>query len=156
MTKKLLLWATFIMIYFYLTGCGTLGGIGYGVYFPLPKEKVRQAFDSLFVENPEYKIPTKWKIYDDWSQRGYDFLESEIIYFKSQPEEMYYVTFIDDGLYASKNKTGIGIQAVFIEESNWMTNKNLSIEERKRIEKRFEGEIVSKLEKYSKCKTWKQ
>ncbi len=160
MKKKAGIWAACItgcvIICFYLTSCGTLGRIGYVTYFPLPKEKVQKTFDSLFSTHPEYKVPANWKVYDNWSERGFGFLESRIVYFNERPREMYYITFIDDGLYASKNKTGIGIRAVCIGDPRWLLEKDLDKRENERVEKRFEEEIVSKLEKYGKCKTWRQ
>ena len=139
-----------------LISCGTLGGIGDSIYFPLPKTKVLKLFDTLFVQHPEYKIPQAWKKYNDWSERGYDFLESRIVYFKSQPREMYYITFLDDGLSAKKNKTGIGIRAICNGDPKWVLDKDMDEDERERIEKRFDNEIVSKLEKYGNCKSWKE
>ena len=97
-----------------IAGCGTLGAIGDGIYFPTSKKKLEIAMDSLYSEHPEYKSPAKWNKYNDWSKAGYDFLESRIFYFKSDPEEMYYITFIGDSVaLADTSKIAIGIRAVF-------------------------------------------
>src|SRR5882672_7782340 len=74
---------------------GTLGGFEDNV-FPVSKKRLDNAIDSLYKEFPQYKIPEKWMDLDNWSARGYDFLESNIFYFKDNPEEMYYVTYIGD------------------------------------------------------------
>lgn len=139
--------------------CGTLGGIGNGKYFPTSKKYLEIAIDSLYSKQPEYKVPKKWEIYNSWSERGYDFLEGKIFYFRYPPEEMYYVTFIGDSTaLADTTKVGIGIQAVYNENNHgkWLLNNDLSSKEKERIEKRFDNEIISKLEKYTKTKVLKK
>ena len=144
-----------------ILGCGTLGAIGDGIYFPTSKDKLEIAMDSLFSEYPEYSIPTKWNKYNDWSKAGYDFLESRIFYFKSDPEEMYYITFLGDSVtFADTSKVTIGIRAVFneknIKEKWWLTADDLNSKEKERIVNRFENEIVLKLQLYTKKKALKK
>lgn len=144
-----------------IAGCGTLGAIGDGIYFPTSKKKLEIAMDSLYSEHPEYKIPAKWNKYNDWSKAGYDFLESRIFYFKSDPEEMYYITFIGDSVaLADTSKIAIGIRAVFNEKNIagkwWLAADDLKSKDKERIEKRFDAEIISKLELYTKKKASKK
>src|SRR5258708_33537125 len=96
--KNLLTAIICITVANFLTSCGTLGGIGDTINFPTSKKKLEIAMDSLYIIHPEYKIPREWETYNSWHQRGYDFLESRIFYFKSFPEEMYYMTFIGDSV----------------------------------------------------------
>jgi hypothetical protein len=136
-----------------IVACGTLGGIGNEIYFPTSKRKVEIAIDSLYNNYPEYKLPGKWKKFNTWSDRGYNFLESRIFYFKSSPEEMYYVTFIGDStVMADTNKVRIGIRAIDNGIGRWFVEKDLDPKERERIEKRFNDEIVSKLKRYLSIK----
>jgi hypothetical protein len=140
-----------------IVGCGTIGNIGDDLYFPVSKRNLELAMDSLYANYPIYKIPPKWVKYDDWSKNGYDFLESRIFYFKTPPEEMYYVTFITDSIsMADSSQIGIGVRAVFNgnlkEKKWWLLGDDLSSNERERITKRFNSEIISKLEKYTKAK----
>ena len=72
---------------------GTLGGIDNRT-FETPKQNIEKAIETLFVKNPELKIPAKWKDNDDWKKRGFGFLDTIIFYFQSEPEEMYYVSFV--------------------------------------------------------------
>lgn len=140
-----------------LVSCGTLGGIGDGIYFPISKKKLEIAMDSLYMKHPEYKAPKDWGKFNNWSERGYDFLESKIFYFKSSPEEMYYVTFIGDSTaLASTTKIGIGIRALNKGSYKWLLNDDLDSKEKERIEKRFDDEIISKLEEYTKTKALKE
>ncbi len=139
--------------------CGTLGGIGDTINFPTSKKNLEIAMDSLFVKHPEYKIPEKWETYNDWHQRGYDFLESRIFYFKSSPEEMYYVSFIGDSvMLADTTKIGIAIRATYNGDARgrWVLGDSLGSSEKQRIISRFDNEIVSKLEQYTKTKSSKE
>jgi len=150
---------TIILLICTLTGCGigagTLGGFE-TITFPTSKRILVVAIDSLFAEHPEYKIPNKWKKEDDWKERGYDFLDTRIFYFKSEPEEMYYVSFYgdaNDSVQVDTTKTGISIRAI---DNNtnylWTKEDDISSSEEKRINKRFQNEIISKLEQYTNTK----
>jgi hypothetical protein len=140
-----------------LVSCGTLGGIGDGIYFPISKKKLEIAMDSLYVKHPEYKTPKDWEKFNNWSERGYEFLESRIFYFKSSPEEMYYVTFIGDSTaLANTMKIRIGIRALNKGNYKWLLDDDLDSKEKERVEKRFDVEIISKLEEYTKTKASKE
>ncbi|HEV8511759.1 MAG TPA: hypothetical protein VGQ59_00690 [Cyclobacteriaceae bacterium] len=134
-------------------GGGTLGGFP-PIYFPTSKVNLEHAMDSLFLKYPQYSIPEKWKEKDNWSQRGYDFLESRIFYFKNDPEELYYVTFIGDQvMLRDTTKVSIAIRAVDSESKTWQKYDELNDQQRSRIERRFHNEIIKKLETFSKCKS---
>jgi hypothetical protein len=147
----------FILI---LTGCGigagTLGGFD-TITFPTSKRTLVKVIDSLFAQYPEYKIPDKWKKEDNWKERGYDFLDTRIFYFKSVPEEMYYVSFYgdaNDSLQVDTTKTGISIRAVDNGANYiWTKESDISSSEERRITKRFLNEIVSKIEQYTNTKS---
>jgi hypothetical protein len=100
--------------------------------------------------------PDKWKKEDDWKERGYDFLDSRIFYFKSEPEEMYYVSFYgdaNDAHQADTTNTGISIRAVDNGANYiWTKESDISSSEERRIKKRFQSEIISKLEKFTNTK----
>jgi hypothetical protein len=127
-----------------VNGCGTLGGWD-DICFSVPKKTFEVQMDSLFIQHPEYKIPQKWNDLNDWSERGYDFLESWIFYFPSSPEEMYYVTIVTDPANSTELKTTIAIRSVNMGD-RWFNHDEVNEKERERIEARFEKEIVSKLE----------
>lgn len=136
-----------------LIRCGTLGGISRTITFPVSMEKLELAIDSLYSLHPEYRIPRKWKALDDWEGRGYGFLKYRIFYFDSFPEEMYYVTFIGDSAsLADTNAIAIGIRAVDNGTNRWLLAADLDRVEIKRISKRFDDEIVSRLEAYTGTK----
>lgn len=132
---------------------GTLGGFDI-LSFPISKKKLEVAFDSLYSNYPAYKIPSNWEEHNNWSKRGYDFLESRIFYFKEKPEEMYYVSFVgDEQTFKDTTHIDIAIRAVFIgSKKKWLKQEDFTKEEENRIQTRFKSEIISKLEKYTNSK----
>ena len=145
-TVFVLLFATFSACNF--IGQGTLGGFG-EIVFPTSKKRLDQAIDSFYGDFPEYKVPEKWSDLDNWSARGYDFLKSNIFYFKDDPEEMYYVTYIgEQKALEDTTEIRIAIRAVNVGRRPWLLHKDLSDFERARISKRFNDDIVAKLNGY--------
>lgn len=138
-----------------LSGCGTLGGFN-NIDFPVTKINLVHAIDTLYARYPKYILPEKWKYYNNWEEKGYGFLDTRIFYFKSSPEEMYYVSFVgdDDPIHDSTKETKIAIRSVFNVNTNWMLEENKNRSEKERITKRFKDEIVSKLEEYTNTKTY--
>jgi hypothetical protein len=131
-----------------VNGAGTLGGFK-PITFPVSKEKLEEAIDTLFAAHTEYSIPEKWEHLDSWDDRGYGFLQSHIFYFKGPPEEMFYVTFIgDEKMLADPTRIQIAIRAVNRGKNKWLLSDDLSESERGKIVNRFHNEIVSKLEYY--------
>ncbi|KIA97079.1 hypothetical protein [Flavobacterium sp. KMS] len=137
-----------------ITCDGTLGGFS-TIRFPTSKAKIKIAIDSLYSKYPEYKIPSKWDDNDNWSKRGYDFLESHIFYFKDTPEEMYYISFIgDEETFKDTTHIDIAIRSVFTNRNQkWLKQEEFGKDEENRIQTRFKNEIVSKLEKYTNTKS---
>ncbi|WP_026978903.1 hypothetical protein [Flavobacterium tegetincola] len=106
------------------------------------------------MKNPELKIPAKWKDNDDWKKRGFGFLDTRIFYFQSEPEEMYYVSFVGNG--NENGPTILSIRSVFTKRHNqWLKEEDFSNDEKERIEKRFDTEIINKIEIYSGIKAIK-
>lgn len=148
-----------IAICFLLWGCiegGTLGGFDKRI-FSTSKNKLNKAIDTLYLNHSEYKIPDKWSDRDNWSERGYGFLESRIFYFKAHPEEMYYVSFIgDSATLADSKEISIAIRAIYNGGKNWKPKNDLDKHERERIEVRFDKEIIYRLESYTKVKAQRE
>ena len=137
-----------------LSNCGTLGGFD-SRNFATPKKNIEKAIDTLFIKNPELEIPEKWKEYDTWEKRGFGSLDTRIFYFQSEPEEMYYVSFVGDGneKQDENGPTILAIRSIFTKRHNkWLKEEDFGDDEKERIEKRFDTEIISKLEKYSGIK----
>ena len=156
--KKVILKMVFFALCLLIGGCGTIGKVGDEIDFPISKKKLEIAIDSLYSQYPDYKIPDKWKTFDGWSKSGYGFLENRIFYFKSSPEEMYYMTFIGDSvMLANPNKIGIALRAVYNGNTygKWLLGSELDDKEKDRINKRFDHEIIAKLEQYTKTKASK-
>lgn len=139
-------------IYFYhylfflillICGCGTLGSFK-AFNFSVNKQELSLAIDTIYKNYPYYKIPEKWKKFDTWEERGYDFLDSRIFYFKDSPEEMYYVTFRGEKANPSIDPIDIAIRAVSNGKGRWLMQDDFSKKEIERIESRLESEILLK------------
>jgi len=151
MKIKIFLFFLFSLIFF---NCGTLGGFD-SRNFTTPKKNIEKAIDTLFAKNPELVIPEKWKSNDDWKKRGFGFLDTRIFYFQSEPEEMYYVSFVSDGneKQDENGPTILAVRSVFTKRHNkWLKEEDFDDNAKERIENRFDTEIISKLEKYSGLK----
>lgn len=122
--------------------------------FPVSKKKLEIAFDSLYFYHPNYIIPSKWEENNNWSKRGYGFLDGRIFYFNSHPEEMYYISFIGDkSTFKDTTHIDISIRSVFAgNKRKWLKQEDFTKEEESRIQTRFKKEIISKLEKYTNSK----
>ena len=151
--KKLIINICILLISFVTFSCGTLGGFDTRSFL-IKKSELNNAFDTLYSKFPEYNIPNKWKKFDDWKERGYDFLDARIIYFENNPEEMYYLTFIGDSIAQSNSQTSIiSIRAVCNGSAKWLLVSDFSKDEKERIEKRLDTAIISKLESYLNIKS---
>lgn len=139
MNKFILVLSVFII------GCGTLGSFKI-INFYTTKTKLTVAVDSIFSLYPKYKVPEKWKKFDDWAERGYSFLDSRLFYFKEPPEEMYYVTInYDTTDYSKKEQISLAIRAVCEGNPRWLLSKDINENELERIENRFNEEIINKI-----------
>jgi hypothetical protein len=71
---------------------------------------------------------------------------------------MYYVSFIGDvgSWKADSSKISIAIRAVKVGDSGWLLGNELNSKERKRISARFESQLILKLERILKKKSWKE
>ena len=136
------LYQIFLILIIALSGCGTLGS--FGIYnISIDKNQLSKSIDLIYTNYPQYKIPEKWKLYDTWKERGYDFLDCRIFYFAVPPEEMFFVSLLSDNL--SINKTSISIRAVCRGNPKWLLQEDFSKDEIERIELRFKKEILSKI-----------
>ena len=118
--------------------------------FPISKKKLTVAISQLYDQNVEYKVPSKWIEEDSSEIKSYFYLPSTTFYFKENPEEMYFVTFIgDDKMLVDSSKTIIAIRSVNYGGGKWFRYDDESPAEQVRIEKRFDKEIISKLELFT-------
>jgi hypothetical protein len=132
----------FIILSIILLSCGTLGSFN-TVSFPISKDRLLTAIDTVYKMYPKYQIPENWQKFNDWSERGYDFLESKIFYFDTAPKEMYYVTILNDS--TDNSEVSMSVRAVCKGTDKWFIEEDLSTEEVKRIENRFDTAIVKKI-----------
>lgn len=154
MTFKNKLNGWLLLVIVSLISCdGTLGGFN-TISFPTSKKNIENAIDTLYSNYPDYRIPDKYKDFDNWSKRGYDFLDSRILYFTHEPEEMYYISFVgDEESFKDTTHIDIAIRAVFLgSKRKWLKEEDFSKEEKNRIQTRFKNEVISKLEGYTNCK----
>ncbi|MES2827309.1 MAG: hypothetical protein V4687_04120 [Bacteroidota bacterium] len=126
---------------------GTLGASD-GVEFPHSSDKINEGLDSLFSKYSEYQVPEKWHDLDNWSKRGMDYLNGRVLYFRESPEEMYFLTASSDTI------NGVGKTAIFIRAvsngDTWINFADLSDTERRRMEDRFDKEVIPKIRNFLK------
>lgn len=138
-----------------LIGCGFGTGRKEGFdkrVFSVSKQTLARAIDSLFDEHREYKIPEKWVGQYNWKEEN-DFEYSHIFYLQAKPEEMYYVSFVGNQKDSVQNSIAATIVIKMVcDGSEWQNGKNISRSENTRIEKRFDDEIITKLEQYTNSK----
>jgi hypothetical protein len=108
--------------------------------FQLDELTLLRSIDSLYEQNPQYKPPAKWTIYDSYSQRGNEFSKERKFYFPSPVDEMYSVRILK-----FDKETKIIISAIF-SNNGWQLENDLTPNEIMRIEKGFDDRIISKLE----------
>jgi len=136
------------------TGCNTFGGLDGAVNFHTNADTMARAIDSLYAKYPEYKLPAKWQAYDNLSLKPTPGIVNKIIYFKGAPEEMYYISVINDSLVSgSRHRNLLAIRAVNQGSPKWLQSEDINYKEEKRIRKRFSQEIIAKLKVYIKGKS---
>ena len=138
----------------FMASCDTAGQIGDTASFKTSHPVLDVAIDSLYAQHPEYKMPQQWATYDNFTLRPSKYLFKKIFYFKSPPEEMYYVSLIDDSIMnGDTSQTGLAIRAVN-RGGGWLQSDKFSYKEQKKIQRRFNKEIIAKLKDYSKAKVY--
>ncbi|KLT71472.1 hypothetical protein AB674_01765 [Flavobacterium sp. ABG] len=128
---------------------GTLGR-GNKYLFSCSAKNLNLCLDNFSKTTKQLKVPNKWKRYDNWKEKGYNFLDGKIFYFKNDDksiEEMYYVSIID--AYPKNNhESNVAIRAVFrfIENKpRWLYFDDLDEKESEKIEDRFQKLVLNKM-----------
>lgn len=143
-----------LFIVFFWMSCnnkiaGTLGG-GYAYEFNCSEIDLNKCLESFKERHLNLAIPEKWKDYEDWEKRGYNFLKGKVFYFEGNAdlkEEMYYVTV----LRFSEEKTKVArvsIRSVFRKTTKfgqWLLFEDLKKSEKKIIEKRFQELVLNEM-----------
>ena len=140
-----------------LAGCDTMGQVGDSYSFRTSKDTLERAIDTLFAKYPEYKMPEKWEQYNTLKPRPVPYLDNKYFYFKDQPEEMYYVVLIDNlVMNGDSSHSALAIRAVNTGKSKWLLESDLGYGDERRISKRFDSLIISKLKLYTGAKVRKE
>lgn len=136
-----------------LYGCDTMGQIGDTVSFRTSTDTLERAIDTLFAQHPEYKVPAQWEQYKNLKVRPADYVENKYFYLKSDTPEMYYVVLINNlKMRGDSSHTGLAIRAVNRGSDKWIREPDLDYKDEKRIARRFDTEIISKLQEYTGAK----
>jgi len=136
----------------FAVGCDTMGQIGDTTDFKTSRPVLEEAITTLYQQHPEYQMPQKWAQFDSLRVKASPYLSKKIFYFKSAPEEMYYVSLVDDSAMSGDSlRTGLAIRAVN-RGGEWMKEDKFGYKEQKRIQERFNKEIITKLAGYTKVK----
>jgi len=142
-----------------LAACNTLGQVGDSVRFNTSTLKLDNAIDSLYKNYPEYQMPATWAKYKNSIVKRSPSLytEDKFFYFKSNPNEMYYVVLVNDSLMTDDSaRTRLAIRAVNRGSDKWTLESGLDNDAEKAVIKRFDDEIVTKLRAYTKSKVLKE
>lgn len=138
----------------FIAACDTQGQIGDTANFKTSHPVLNAAIDTLYAKNPEYNVPSKWVQYDNFAAKPSKYLFKKVFYFKDKPEEMYYVSLIDDSIMTGDtSQTGLAIRAVN-RGGQWMQADKFDYRQQKKIQRRFNKEIISKLKAYTKAKVY--
>jgi hypothetical protein len=123
-----------------LYSCGTTGHIKF-YYFDASKKEVEKRLKEIINQDSLHIVPSKWK-----EHTMGDYFERYYVYFSNSPEEMYQIGFTGDSSdWKNANYSKLGLICVYAGEQFEYEN-DLSYREIKRIEKRFEEEILSRLD----------
>ena len=134
-------------------GAGTLGSFK-EYYFVISEQNFNKELLKFYKQNSIYSIPEKYIYLDNWDEGGYGFLKGKILYFKNEPEEMYFVSYYEldkeNTVKQGHKSINFSVRAVNdCKSSRWDTEQDYDKDkkEQERIEKRFYDEIIVKLEK---------
>jgi len=136
----------------FMAACDTAGQIGDTASFKTSHAALDAAIDTLYARDPEYKIPQKWAAYDNFTLKPSKYLFKKVFYFKSPPEEMYYVSLIDDSIMnGDTSHVRLAIRAVN-RGGAWLQADKFGYKDQRKIQKRFSEEIIAKLKDITKVK----
>ena len=109
-------------------------------YFFDKKHSIEKDFLQV-VSTTTDTIPLKWREY----AVPFDFMDDKFIYFKNNPEEILRVNFIRDSTQGNqKSNCKVSLFGLF-NGNKWIFNYEISSDEKERIKKRLETEILSKM-----------
>lgn len=136
-----------------LYGCDTMGQIGDSFTFHTSADTLERALDTLFAKYPEYKVPKAWEQYETIKTRPTNYTENKYFFIKSDTPEMYCVVFVDNlKMMGDSSRAGLAIRAVNQGNSKWMLEQDLDYKDERKIAKRFDKEIIAKLQQYTGAK----
>ena len=135
-----------IVILLFLSSCGTTGHLVF-YHFDVSKYDVEKEISAIINKDSSYSLPVKWK----GVNKG-DYFEMIYIYIKNSPEEIYRIGFTgDSSVWKHSSTSRLALVSQF-DGDTWRNESELSNKEIKRIENRFETEILSKI-KYTYYKS---
>lgn len=153
---KIVIILFFCLLFYSCTANFSAGSLGgwVTVTFPASEKKLQIAIDSLYRFNPKYDCLGKWKFEAENWRKDYSNLKTLTFCFDSAPEEMYYVTFVEAGTSSNPAYASLAVRGVENGTGRWSRYEDFNHTEQLRIQKRFEEEIISKLEQYTKIKSY--
>lgn len=120
---------------------GNLIALRYPIETSLKSEIVERYLDTL-IQKGGYDVPQKWMHYDKLI--NLDSINNKRIYFKSNPEEMYLLSF--SGMPVLSD-----VYNPQIKQDDWVSERNLvSMEQEQRIKERLKKEILDPIEAMAK------
>lgn len=136
-----------ILVFALINSCSSegYGNIQFYYFYDSKFEVERDLLKIL--RNRTDTIPSNWKEY----AVPFDFMDDKLIYFKKEPQEILRVGFTGDSIqWKRETHCKLSIYGLF-KGDRWLFNQDISLDERERIKKRLESEILSQMShQYSK------
>ena len=136
MKKNPLIW----LLVLSFCSCGSIGHVQF-YNFNVPKYEAEKEILNVINKDSSFTLPAKYKDLVGLPQP----IQLFYVYFSSSPEEIYQIGFTGD---SSEWKTSSNCQLSldgFFDGDRWRFESDLSSKEQKRIRKRFEERILSKM-----------
>jgi hypothetical protein len=130
----------FAVILMFLVSCGTLGHIQF-YYYSAPIDVIEKDLIRVVDEESKYSPPLKWNNYE----LGADSLQDIFIAFSTNPKEIFQLGFANR-VTSLEKATNAKLALVGIFDGKiWKFESDLTSNEKERVKKRLETEILSKM-----------
>ena len=143
-----------------LKGCYQAGTLGSGIrhQFICTRAVLQHCLGEAKKQQGSLEVPIKWKSFDNWDEKGYEFLDGETYYFSGTSQggdRMYYVTLVKEDLAdtTSTSPSYLAVRSIFSEVNGkygWKPISEATRMERDAAEERIKL-VISLFPKHCNC-----
>lgn len=137
---RILIYYIVIIAFSFLYSCGTTGHIQFYNY-EVSKDKIESEILKVINKDSLYTAPPTWNNYE----LGVDTVYDIFIMFQSNPKEIYQIDFVGPSSDWKISSTCILALVGVFNGKLWYFERDLSSEQKERVKRRFEQEILSKM-----------